>query len=117
MRYKDAVDKLTKNDTISLLLFILYKLRNDPDYLLLSEMPLLVQDTNSLLALFKYYGGMKITIPTIDELCDLLTVLDIYNEVNLKGNKEYLKDINLNANALKIYSSLDKILEEYKFKR
>lgn len=64
-------------DIYSLILFALFKLRDIPDYLVLSEL-VYILDKDSLLKLCEYFGGTTIHIPTIDELESLLYSLLLY---------------------------------------
>ncbi len=72
-----SLDMLTKEDTVSVAIALLYSLRNVPKYGVLSELPYLV-DYSSFMNLIKYYGGMNIRIPTIEEVTEAFKVLLLY---------------------------------------
>jgi len=69
-------------DIYSLILFALFKLRDIPDYLVLSEL-IYVLDKDSMLKLCEYFGGTTIHIPTIDELESILYSLLLYQYVDI----------------------------------
>ena len=68
--------KLKTKDVYSLILFILYKLKEDPKYSTLSELAYIL-DKDSLLNLCQYYGGLTITIPTIAEIDRVVNSIDL----------------------------------------
>ena len=65
--YNSNIDNLKKRDVYSLMLFVLYKLRDIPEYSSISELAYIL-DKDNLLRLCEYFGGITLTIPTIDEL-------------------------------------------------
>ena len=81
---KESLKNLQKDDITSLLLMALYKLRDDPKYAALSELPYIL-DRNSLPKLLTYYGGMTIKIPTLSEMRLLIEALTLYQYVQLEG--------------------------------
>ena len=81
---KESLKNLQKDDITSLLLMALYKLRDDPKYASLSELPYIL-DRNSLPKLLTYYGGMTIKIPTLSEMRLLIEALTLYQYVQLEG--------------------------------
>ena len=86
----NRLDDLTITDTYSLIMFALYKLKDDPKYSTLSELTYLV-DKNSFLALIEYFGGLTITIPTSSEVRLLLNALVMYDMVNVKKEADLTK--------------------------
>lgn len=84
MTIKQELDKLKMNDTYSLLLFILYRIRGLKEYSTLSEL-VYVLDRDNLLNLCEYFGGLTIKIPTIDELDSIVDSLLLYQYVNIDG--------------------------------
>ena len=114
---KKEIQNLIKSDTYSLILFALFKLKDIPEYSGLSELIYLL-DEQSLLSLCKYYGGLTIKIPTIEELETLIYALVLYEAVNL-NNKDYneaLLELNCDnkEDVIDCYTSLIDILSEYK---
>ena len=69
-----ALEELDKKDIYSLILFCLYKLKNNPNYSTLSEL-IYVLDNENFIKFINYYGGQTITIPTITDLNNILTSL------------------------------------------
>ena len=78
------LEKLREKDLVSLILFCIYKLSNDPEYSAISEL-IYVLDKDSLYKLCATYGGCTIKIPTIQELKTLVNVFLIYQYVNVDG--------------------------------
>ena len=77
-------------------------------------------DETSLLNLCKYYGGLTITIPTLDELETLVYALVLYESINIDGKleeeaiKELKCDDSLKDDIIECYTSLIEILKDYK---
>ena len=122
MGLKDELDKLHDTDIYSLMLFVLYKMKNINEYSALSEL-VYVLDKDSLLKLCEYFGGLTITIPTIDDLEILIHTLTLYQFINF-DNIEYeeaIKLIKCKSDNLrdikKCYIKLCEVLDKYKFKR
>lgn len=113
--YTFNIEQLKNNDIYSLILFILYELKNDKDYSTLSEL-IYVLDKQSLLKLCQFYGGQTIKIPTLFELECIVYGLMIYQYIEIEhipkdkayellGNKKiHKKEIN------KIYIKIKEIL-------
>lgn len=78
------LNTLKDKDIISLILFCIYKLSEDPEYSTLSEL-IYVLDKDSLYKLCATYGGCTLKIPTISELRTLTNVLLLYQYVNIDG--------------------------------
>ena len=83
MRTKQELDNLKTKDIFSLMLFALYKLKDIPEYSSLSELAYIL-DKNSFLKLCEYFGGLTITIPTIEELECILYSLVLYQYVDIE---------------------------------
>lgn len=77
MDYVVNLDRLNKEDVMSVATSLLYTMRGFPSYSVVSEIPYIL-DYESFLKLIKYYGGMTIRIPTIEEVNDKLRVLVLY---------------------------------------
>ena len=73
----ENLKKLRTTDIYSLVLFALYKMRDIPDYRVLSEL-VYILDRDSLLRLCEYFGGNTIQIPTLDDLQVVLYCLLLY---------------------------------------
>lgn len=71
------LDALAKEDVYSVATALLYTLKDSPRYSIVSEL-FYILDHNNFLNLIKYFGGMEIRIPTVDEINDLLKVILLY---------------------------------------
>ncbi|WP_300924659.1 hypothetical protein [uncultured Clostridium sp.] len=116
-------DILTLKDTdiYSLSMFALYKLIDVPEYSAISELPYIL-DRFNMLKLCEYFGGRTIKIPTTDELYSIMTLLLLYQYVNIEGKSydEAIKLIGYESKDLRkvksIYNKLCKILDNYDIK-
>lgn len=94
---------LKNNDIYSLMLFLLFKIRNIPEYSTLSDL-IYILDKDSFLNLCEYFGGLTISIPTIDDLEIIVYSLILYEKVDF--------------NKLSIDSELDNFnIDRYKRKK
>ena len=100
------------------MLFVLFKLRDIPEYSTLSEL-IYILHKDEFLRLCEYFGGMKIKIPTIEELERLINVLILYQYTNI-DKMEYddaIKILDCNKKELseikKDYNKIIPILERY----
>ena len=82
MRIKTEIEKLKSIDVYSFMLFALYKIKDIPEYSALSELAY-VLDKESLLKLCEYFGGVTITIPTVEELEAIVYALVLYQKVDI----------------------------------
>lgn len=118
--WKTNLRQFTKEDNYSLILFALYMMRKDPKYSTLSELIYLF-DEDTLLRLCKYYGGLTITIPTLDDLENLIKALNLYDEIIIQGKDEeecfkQLSGIETVKRQIKdCYFTLKEVLSEYNF--
>lgn len=83
---RTALDALDKQDIYSLMLFTLYKLRDMPEYLALSEL-CYVLDGDNLPKFLSFFGGMTLQVPTLKDMKLVLSALKIYQYVNLEGGE------------------------------
>jgi len=79
---KASLNNLQLSDVYSLMLFIMYKVQDIPEYAVLSELCYLL-DGNNLTRLFTYFAGRTITIPTEDEFKTLTNALLMYQYINI----------------------------------
>lgn len=113
-------NQLKDKDIYSLLLFLLYKLRDVPKYSTLSELAYLL-DKKELLNLCEYYGGLTITIPTIQELERMLNALLLYVKVDIehKSIDTTIKEFSFRKEdrqcLLEDYTQIKQILKDYNF--
>lgn len=117
-----ALEELDKKDIYSLILFCLYKLKNNPNYSTLSEL-IYVLDNENFIKFINYYGGQTITIPTINDLNNILTSLlaledlensDLNLDVILKKLDVKISDKKQVAQNMQV---LKELLNDYDFKR
>ena len=119
-RVNQEILSVKELDIYSLILFALFRLRDIPDYLVLSEL-VYILDKDSLLKLCEYFGGTTIHIPTIDELESILYSLLLYQYVDIE-HMDYDKAIDLlgqkSSKLRKIksdYVKLQSVLSNYSF--
>lgn len=79
------LNNLHLSDIYSLMLFILYKIQDIPEYAVLSELCYLLDGSN-LTRLLTYFAGKTITIPTEEEFVNLTNALLLYQYVNLENS-------------------------------
>ena len=117
----EGLDKLNDQDTMSLLLFALYKMKDIPEYSTLSEL-VYTLNKDSLIDLLSVFGGITIRIPTVKELKMMVYGLMAYLTVNLDGMsfEEALKALpskEISQDELrKSYISISEALKDYEFK-
>ena len=118
---KEDLNNLKMDDTFSLILFVLYKLRDVKEYSAISELAYIL-DKESLLSLCEYFGGTTIKIPTVEELESIIDSLLMYQYINIDGisYNEAVKRIGFESHQLrkvkKDYVKICSILERYSFK-
>jgi hypothetical protein len=81
---KSKLDSLHLSDIYSLMLFVMYKIQDIPEYAMLSELCYLLDGAN-LTRLLTYFAGKTITIPTEDEFANMSKALLLYQYVNIEG--------------------------------
>lgn len=114
MNIKKELDNLSTADIYSLMLFVLYKSTEIPEYSSLSQLAYIL-DKDSLLKLCEFYGGLTIKIPTVQELDSLLQGLLLFQLVDIE--KENLEDISskFDKETLTTYQHIKEILKNYSF--
>ena len=81
---KANLNSLHLSDIYSLILFIIYKLQDIPEYAVLSELCYLL-DGNNLTRLLAYFAGKTITFPTEEEMATMTNALLLYQYINIDG--------------------------------
>ena len=120
MRLKEDLAKLNEVDSYSLILFVLYKLKDIPEYSAISELAY-VLDKGNLLKLCEYFGGLTIRIPTIDEFEEVVHSLLLYQyvDINHMSFDEALKLLGNRTTDVRIikrnYNKIKHLLENYTF--
>lgn len=113
------LEKLTKPDLMSFMLFALYKIKDIPRYSAISELAY-VLDMNNLLKLCEYFGGTTIQIPTIIELECMIRAFLLYQYVDIGGMpyNDALKllkyETNDYATIKKEYLQIKDVIDQYK---
>lgn len=116
----ESLKKLSTRDIYSVLLFVLFKMKEIPEQSTLSEL-IYILDQQSLLKLCEYFGGTTISIPTIEDLEILTYCLLVYNDVvfEKKEIESVFKSLPVDSNVLKKirsqYIRVSEILSEYEF--
>jgi len=122
MGIKKHIKNLNEKEISSLILFNLYKLNEIPEYSTLSELPYIL-DMPNFLKLIEYYGGMTITLPTLDEYEDVLNTLLLYQYLNVdnipenKARKLICERTSKPSKVFSLYDKLNNVLQNYDFKR
>ena len=117
-----ALEELDKKDIYSLILFILYRLKEIPEYSTLSEL-VYILDNENFIRLINYSGGKTIRIPKVDELSTILNALLVYErEQNTDlPLSEIFNDIGISKKEipeiLKILQLIPQLIDNYDFKR
>lgn len=108
MKIRTEVENLSEADIYSLTLFALYKAKDLPELSSLSQLAYIL-DKENLLKLCEYFGGLTITIPTIEEIEILLHSLLVFQLRDIEKKSE--EDIA--AELSKISVDVDKVEEKY----
>lgn len=115
---KNSLDKLSTKDVQSMLMFVLFKLREIPEVAPLSQLVYLL-DENSLIKLLKYFGGQTITFPTIEDLRILIHTLTLYKSVDIDHDDFDSKLAEVPSEILTpvtdLYNEVKDLMEEYVF--
>lgn len=82
-KISEALRSMNKTDVYSLMLFVLYKMKEDPDYLTLTELCYILNGEN-LVRFLSYFGGMTIKVPESRDLRLVFQALRLYQFVNLE---------------------------------
>ena len=107
---KANLNNLHLSDIYSLILFIIYKIQDIPDYAVLSEMCYLL-DAGNMTRLLTYFAGKTITIPKQEEFVILVNALLLYQRVNIQG--ESLVDAQAKATKKLTAKQREQVQEMY----
>ena len=117
-----ALEELNKEDIYSLILFVLYRLKDISEYSVLSEL-IYILDNESFSRFMSYFEGQTIKVPKIQDLKDIVNTLLFYERKNNTSltDDEILYNLNIpKSEKEKINSTLNlisEIVKEYDFKR
>lgn len=81
---KANLNNLHMSDIYSLMLFVMYKVQEVPDYAVLSELCYLLDGSN-LTRLLTYFAGKTIKFPTEREFATVANALLLYQYINIDG--------------------------------
>ncbi len=118
----ENLETLRYEDIFSLVLFALYRLRDDQQFSTLSEMAY-IMDKQTLLNFLEYFGGSNIKVPTLADLRLMVNALLIYEMVDLRGHRfdESIKLLNLETEKagelLDAYKTVKEVIRNYSFRR
>ena len=116
------INKFKTKDIYSLMLYILYKISDDPQYSTLSQLSYIL-NKEDLLKLCSYYGGLTIKIPSIDELELILNALFVFYEVDIqkqdmtKTLNNFQTTISERYKIKKAYSAIKNTLKDIDFSK
>ena len=117
-----ALEELDKEDIYSLILFVLYRLKDVSEYSILSELIYLL-DNKSFTNFLSYFEGQTIKVPKISDLMDIINALLFYErKINTDASDdEILTLLNIpkkdKQQIISTLSLISSIIEEYDFKR
>jgi hypothetical protein len=81
---KKNLNSLHLSDIYSLMLFILFKVQDIPEYAVTSELCYLLDGAN-MTRLLTYFAGRTITFPTEAEMATVANALLLYQYINIDG--------------------------------
>lgn len=120
---KITLNSLHLSDVYSLLLFVLYRVKDVPDYAVLSELCYLLDGSN-ITRLLTYFAGKTITFPKEEDLVILTETLLVYQYVSVEGNTlvQALERLNNVSSSQKekivdLYLKILPIMSEYNIDR
>jgi len=117
-----SLEELDKKDIYSLILFVLYKLKDNPEYSTLSEL-IYILDNDSFIRFLNYFGGQTIAVPTVSDMKEVLSAICYYErKINTDlTDKEIFDYLNIpekqQPEVLRISKLIVDILDKYDFKR
>lgn len=82
---KKNLNSLHLSDIYSLMLFILFKVQDIPEYAVTSELCYLLDGAN-MTRLLTYFAGKTITFPTESEMAIVTNALLMYQYINIDGD-------------------------------
>lgn len=120
---KQDLNTLHLSDIYSLMLFIMYKLQDIPDYATLSELCYLLDGAN-LTRLLTYFSGRTLQVPTQEEFANVSKALLLYQYINLDGNSVSEAQVKLGTltpkqrdQIMDIYLKIIPIMKSYNIDR
>ena len=81
---KQNLNSLHLSDIYSLMLFVLFKVQEVPEYAVTSELCYLLDGAN-MTRLLTYFAGITVTFPTEAEMTTVTNALLLYQYINIDG--------------------------------
>lgn len=120
---KKNLNNLHLSDIYSLMLFILFKVQEIPEYAVTSELCYLLDGAN-MTRLLTYFAGKTVTFPTEAEMTTVTNALLMYQYINIDGEtltiaQNKLGDITKKEKdrATELYVQLLPIMKQYNIDR
>lgn len=120
---KANLNDLHLSDIYSLMLFIMYKLQDVPDYATLSELCYLLDGPN-LTRLLTYFAGRDLHIPSATEFANMSKAMLLYQYINIEGNslveaQERLTDVTPKQKdqIMELYLKIIPVMRQYNIDR
>lgn len=120
---KQDLNNLHLSDIYSLMLFILFKVQEIPEYAVTSELCYLLDGAN-MTRLLTYFAGRTITFPTESEMAIVTNALLMYQYINIDGDtftaaQNKLKDLSKKdkERVTELYVQLLPIMKQYNIDR
>lgn len=120
---KDSLNTLHLSDIYTLMLFILYKVQDIPEYATISELCYLLDGAN-MTRLLTYFAGKTITFPTEEEFHNVANALLMYQYINIDGDslagaQAKLKDLTpkQKQTVTDLYLQIIHVMRQYNFDR
>lgn len=120
---KKNLNSLHLSDIYSLMLFILFKVQEIPEYAVLSELCYLLDGAN-MTRLLTYFAGKTVTFPTEAEMAILTNALLMYQYINIDGDtftaaQNKLKDLTKKEKdkVTELYVQILPIMKQYNIDR
>jgi hypothetical protein len=120
---KKNLNALHLSDIYSLMLFILFKVQEVPEYAVLSELCYLLDGAN-MTRLLTYFAGKTVTFPSAKEMSILTNALLMYQYINIDGDtftaaQNKLKDLTKKEkdSVTELYVQILPIMKQYNIDR
>ena len=120
---KKNLNSLHLSDIYSLMLFILFKVQEVPEYAVLSELCYLLDGAN-MTRLLTYFAGKTVTFPSAKEMSILTNALLMYQYINIDGEtftaaQNKLKDLTKKEKDMvtELYVQILPIMKQYNIDR
>ena len=120
---KANLDTMHLSDVYSLMLFLVYKVQDIPEYMTLRELCYIL-DGNNLTRLFTYFAGRTVTFPTEEEFVIMTNALLMYQAIDLDGKTfvdalAEVKDVTAKQKdkVVELYLKIKPVIKQYNIDR